>query len=48
VAAAAYMIAAEAVADGCATEFREIVEVLNVSDLRQIVCSAQLKVSTSL
>lgn len=41
--AAAYMIAAEAVANGCATEFREIVEVLNVSDLRQIVCSAQLK-----
>ncbi|KAG0617281.1 hypothetical protein M758_5G178400 [Ceratodon purpureus] len=41
--AARFMIAAEAVADGSATEFREIVEVLNVFDLRQLVSSAQLK-----
>lgn len=47
VAAAGYMIAAEAVADGSATELKEIVEVLNVFDLRQLVCSAQLKVSIS-
>ena len=45
VASAGYMLAADTGADD---EFREIVEVLNVFDLtRQLVCSVQLRVSTS-
>lgn len=44
-AAAGYMIASEAIADSSATEFREIIEVLNAFELRQLVASAQLKVS---
>jgi len=44
-AAAGYMIASDAVDDSSATEFREIVEILNVFELRQLVVSAQLKAS---
>ena len=44
-AAVGYMIASDAIDDSSATEFREIVEILNAFELRQLVVSAQLKMS---
>lgn len=41
--AAGYMNTSETLADGSDTEVREVTEVLSVMELRQLVCTAQLK-----
>lgn len=43
--AAGYMNTSETLADGSDTEVREVTEVLSVMELRQLVCTAQLKAS---